>query len=362
MKKRRALLKLAAACAASLALCACGQDRSLGQRAIVKAVYLDESGGAYHAGLAVFLCEPNSDTASVQGEAKIYTGEGASMDEALRDAEQKQNKTPFYAQNELLFLGPGALRRDVTPYLAYFGQENAARPNLSVFAVDLTQREFSRCDDTITDVVREGGRIVQETALGAGPARGIYELAAPQGQRADGWLPVLSFGEDSEDFIGVRELVLLEDGRAGERLEEEAMSTALLLAGKQDTVSFSGSDGGEPLAFTTQPLTLTHSVENTQEGPVLTVRAAGRLRSVSLGAGELHGRQAQQAAHRVCRFLQRTAEALGERTFARGNDVFHHAWWLRQRDAAQVQAMQRAGTLWQPGRVQYVFDLRVQPE
>ena len=35
-------------------LCGCKQSRSLGERAIVKMVYLDESGGQVQAGLVVF--------------------------------------------------------------------------------------------------------------------------------------------------------------------------------------------------------------------------------------------------------------------------------------------------------------------
>ena len=113
-------------------LCGCKQSRSLGERAIVKMVYLDESGGQVQAGLVVFTCAPNSDTASVEGQAKIYTAQGKSIEEALYKAEQQQNKKPFYAQNEILLLGPGAAR-NVTPYLSYFADENAARPNLAAF-------------------------------------------------------------------------------------------------------------------------------------------------------------------------------------------------------------------------------------
>ena len=121
-------------------LCGCKQSRSLGERAIVKMVYLDESGGQVQAGLVVFTCAPNSDTASVEGQAKIYTAQGKSIEEALYKAEQQQNKKPFYAQNEILLLGPGAAR-NVTPYLSYFADENAARPNLAAFLTPLTAEE-----------------------------------------------------------------------------------------------------------------------------------------------------------------------------------------------------------------------------
>ena len=43
-------------------LCGCKQSRSLGERAIVKMVYLDESGGQVQAGLGGVTCAPESDT------------------------------------------------------------------------------------------------------------------------------------------------------------------------------------------------------------------------------------------------------------------------------------------------------------
>ena len=94
-------------------------------------VCLDESGGQVQAGLVVFTCAPTSDTASVEGQAKIYTAQGKS-EEALYKAEQQQNKKPFYAQNEILLLGPGAAR-NVTPLPFLFADENAARQILLRF-------------------------------------------------------------------------------------------------------------------------------------------------------------------------------------------------------------------------------------
>ena len=73
--------------------CGCKQSRSLGERAIVKMVYLDESGGQVQAGPAAFTCAPNSDTASVEGQAKIYTAQGKSIEEALyKGGNKQQNK------------------------------------------------------------------------------------------------------------------------------------------------------------------------------------------------------------------------------------------------------------------------------
>ena len=168
-------------------LCGCKQSRSLGERAIVKMVYLDESGGQVQAGLVVFTCAPNSDTASVEGQAKTYTAQGKSIEEALYKAEQQQNKKPFYAQNEILLLGPGAAR-NVTPYLSYFADENAARPNLAAFLTPLTAEELSECEDVISDVVREGERLIGMGADEQDRTQSIFEINLSGTGGLDGYL------------------------------------------------------------------------------------------------------------------------------------------------------------------------------
>lgn len=37
---------------------------------------------------------------------------------------------------------------------------------------------------------------------------------------------------------------------------------------------------------------------------------------------------------------------LNQATFARGNDTFHYAWWLKLYDTAACEALLRTGTLY----------------
>lgn len=97
-------------------LCGCS-SLSLGERAIVKAIYLDGTPGSYTASLVVFTCEPTTDTASAKGEAKIYSATEEDIGEALEAAEKEQAKVPFYAQNELLFLGPQITQTGIGKHL-----------------------------------------------------------------------------------------------------------------------------------------------------------------------------------------------------------------------------------------------------
>ncbi|MEG2165522.1 MAG: hypothetical protein RRY96_04445, partial [Ruthenibacterium sp.] len=101
-QKLKALL-----CAICLLLCGCSAQPRLSERAIVKAIYLDQTGDIIEAALVVFTCDSGTDLSSVNGQARVYTGSGNSVDAAITAAEEEQNKKPFYAQNELLLIGNG---------------------------------------------------------------------------------------------------------------------------------------------------------------------------------------------------------------------------------------------------------------
>ena len=142
------------------------------------------------------------------------------------------------------------MKNDVTPYLAYFEQENAARPNLSVFLTTMSGEGFSQCEKSISEVVREGERIADSAAQDGGASRSIYE-AAPSEGKADGWLPVLTFDQEPDSFMGVRSLVLLRQGKADGMLRDAQMQLALLLAGKTDRLAITDTiDGHDAVSYT----------------------------------------------------------------------------------------------------------------
>lgn len=145
-------------------LCGCS-SLSLGERAIVKAIYLDGTPGSYTASLVVFTCEPTTDTASAKGEAKIYSATEEDIGEALEAAEKEQAKVPFYAQNELLFLGPQITQTGIGKALAYFTGEQAARPNLSVFTVPVDAQAFKKLEKTIAQTIQEAERVADDAQM-----------------------------------------------------------------------------------------------------------------------------------------------------------------------------------------------------
>lgn len=335
-----------------LMLSLCGCSRSLGERAIVKIVYLDETGGQIQAGLAVFTCAPNSDTASVEGEAKIYTAQGASIEEALYNAERLQNKKPFYAQNEILLLGPGAAN-NVTPYLEHFTAENAARPDLAAFLTPLTLEEFAECEEGIGDVVREGERLMSRSAEGTVLTQSLFELELSGENGMNGYLPVFSFSKEEKDFCGVRQLALIRDGTPYRMLEDAPMQLFLLLAGKSNRLTVYTQIDGETVSFRAQQLFLSRASSVVKGVPALTVRLTGTVEDITANGVPVEREAQQETARRIDRYLNDLADELNEATFAQENDIFHYGWWMRQHDTASCEALLQAGLLYETAQIKF---------
>ncbi len=348
---RRKALKLTYLLLFVLLLCGC-TSRSLGERAIVKMIYLDETNGKIEAGLVVFTCAPNSDTASVEGEAKIYVAGGRSIEEALYNAERQQNKKAFYAQNELLLFGPGAAK-NVTRFLSHFASENAARPNLAAFLTPLSAAEFSECEDVINTVVREGERLIGPGQGEEDRTQSIFELDLSGENGMNGYLPVFTFSKEEKEFCGVREIVLIRDGKPDGVLRDAPMQLALLLAGKQRSLTANVEIEGEVFSFDTQQLNLTHTASSRSGAPCLSVRLTGKVDDITIDGIPVQKENENDAARRINEYLTLLVDGLEGRTFARGNDIFHNAWWLSQYDAAAVQSLQKTGLLYTVAQIHF---------
>lgn len=340
-------------------LCGCQSSHHLGDRAIVKAVYLNNAqDGMIEAALVVFTCEPSTDTASVEGEAKIYSATGRSIEEAIRLAEQKQNKKPFYAQNEMLLLGAQAVESDVTPFLTYFGQEDAAQPNLGVFVTPHSADEFAECEPVIQNVITEGERLIQAQSAQGSVAHSIYEIQ-PEEEGIGGWLPVLTFSQEEGTFVGVRALLLLEKGKAYDVLTESEMQLAMLLAGKQTTLTLHEEVSGSQLSCETQRLRVEKDVYNNCNIPHLTVTIAGGTRQITRDGETLQGEQAQEAMEEINLWIEQHLQIVQEKTFRRGNDVFKFCWWLRMNDAKTTKHMEEMGDIYKTNCISLASKLTI---
>ena len=288
----------------------------------------------------------------MEGEARIYTAQGASIEEALYNAERLQNKKPFYAQNEILLLGPGAAE-DVTPYLKHFAAENAARPDLAAFLTPLTLEEFAECEEGIGDVVREGERLMGRSAEGTVLTQSLFELELSSENGMNGYLPVFSFSKEEKDFCGVRQLVLIRDGVPYRMLEDAPMQLFLLLAGKSNRLTVYTQINGETVSFRAQQLFLSRTSSTIKGIPALTVRLAGTVEDITANGVPLERDAQQEAARKIDQYLEELANELNELTFTQENDIFHYGWWMRQYDTASCEALLRSGLLYETAQIRF---------
>ncbi len=333
---RSKILQLFVLAMVLLSLCGCSQGQSLGERAIVKAVYVNPlSTGDVEAALIVFTCEPSSDTASATGKAQIYHAQGNNLEEALYKAECQQNKSAFYAQNQLLLLGPGAMQQNISPYLQYFGQEDVGRLNLAVYLIQQSGEELSECTDVIEQVVQEGERLAERTLAQANPSRSIYE-SVPGKEGENGWLPILEFSQEKDDFIGVREAALFKEGVCYDHWNETELQMALFLDGKSKNLALQTQQNGNLLSMKTGALILKKDVTQEGEKMILHLSIEGKVEHLSFdGHASTNGATGQEV-EQVNTCVEDLANAIVKDSFYKQNDVFQWEWWLRLFNAEQV--------------------------
>lgn len=315
---------------ASLLLCVlcgalftgCSTYVPLSERAIVKAIYLNGTHQNVQASLVVYTCKASANTADVTGTPRIYQGEGPTIEKALADAEKQQNKKPFYAQNRLLFLGSDTFD-DVSSYLSYFGAEEVSRANLSVFLTHTTQENFAKLEESIAAVVDESERLTLESRESGNKTRAIHELRYDEKNRFYGYLPVVELGDN--DFTGVNELVLYENGMPVCALREISMQLTMLLTGKANTLKIEVPGAEQDVTVKTQRLFLER--ETAGDG-TFSLQISGKVESVTQNGHVLQGEEEKQALARCNELLSKGTQQLLNITTGRANDVFVCNWWM----------------------------------
>ena len=348
-------LKGALCAAAVFFLCGCMQSTGLGERAIAKAIYVDFDKGSYEAVLTVMDCKPSADAGAAENQAQLYRGRGKTVGQALSQAENEQSKKAFYGQNDLLFLGKGILKNDITSCLSYFAQENAVRPNLMIFAVEEDADEWMEQKDQMDEIVEQSGLLGVKTHGGQEVSTGLYEFFRQEGQGVSGWIPMLTLHENGLQTI--QSLAVVDHGQQTAVLKEEETLLALCFGGKSSELIYNGELDNAPLSFTARGVRTVYEADGTADAPSLKVMVEGEFQEISIDGETLYGEKAKQAAARINDFLQESAKDLEKKTFARGNDIFAFSWWMAQQDAQSVLNAKENGRLYKEQTVSYQFHL-----
>ena len=222
----------------------------------------------------------------------------------------------------------------------------------------LTAEELSECEDVISDVVREGERLIGMGADEQDRTQSIFEINLSGTGGLDGYLPVFSFSKEEKEFRGVRQMVLFRSGAPYAVLEDAAMQMFLLLNGKARQLTVNTQIEGRVVSFRTQQLQLTHTASTAGGAPHLEVCLTGKLDDVTVDGAPVADKEEAEMTREINAYLNREAEMLNQATFARGNDTFHYAWWLKLYDTVACEALLRTGTLYDIATVDFLSELK----
>ena len=182
-------------------------------------------------GLAV-LEEGEGEKGAQTTDLQLYTGSGDTLAQALRQAETSQTRRPFYAQNQLLWVGRQAAEQQLPEVLDYFAAEQASRPNMAVYVADLDLEELEQLageKGLQEDILR-----LESSLSRAGSARMIYEVQLDR-QGAGGLVPLLEPGELG---LTVQGLALYRSQALSGLLEGQQAALAGLLLGQKESMEW----------------------------------------------------------------------------------------------------------------------------
>lgn len=129
------LLAAALAALLCLPLGGCMEAVGLGERAIVQAVGVDTVDGEYR--LTFALADTSGGEKDGTGGKTLFTqGSGATVSEALRNAELQCGKELFWGQNKLIAVGMETARAGLDGVVGFFGASRQTRPNIDVVTVE----------------------------------------------------------------------------------------------------------------------------------------------------------------------------------------------------------------------------------
>ncbi|MEG0877408.1 MAG: hypothetical protein RSF00_01910 [Oscillospiraceae bacterium] len=354
MKKK---FKLIFILSLTLFLCACSSAKSLSERAIIKAVYMDYSNDLYTAALVSFTCDATTDTASVKETAQIYCGSGENIGSAVYSAEQKQSRTPFFSQNELLFLSEDAAKMKAKEIIDYFSREDAQRPNLAVFVTPVTANELENCRDNMSVIVREGERLANgKTEIGN--VKKLYEFNNGTAKGFSGYLPLYSFG-GKEDYCGIKSLAVLNPNGDNLLLNGNAMKLLLLLDNKLNSLEMQ-SITEDKISFKADDINIFYDAKTKNEQPFLDVIISGNIKAISnLNGVFFDKRTANNDAEIINSYIEANGAEIIRQTFGVGNDVFAFTWHMRGLNNNLCEDMINSGTLYSENRVRIKCKFKV---
>lgn len=341
-----------------LSLSGCG-GVPLGRRAIVKAIFVDWTGSQFEAGLLVLDSTPSAD-AEQASSASLYCGTAQELSSAVVQAEQQQDRTLFYGQNQLLILGQGAAEHKTDAVLQYFGTEQAGRPGMAVFTSEMTTDAMEK----LTQEASFAGTILQlEKELLEQPVVEpvmVYELPTGEGG-VNGCIPRLTL-TDTDSSIDA--LVLYAGGKPQTVWQGQEMQLAQLMAGRANRLNCLQEYDGRTVRFMVDSAHIQRRVERGENSPCLHLVLTGTVRWLSASRADQQPDISQDSSQQplseqISQTLAADLQAVVQDAWSETGDAFRLGWWFAAWDTAWYNRALQDGTLRQPERIEVEAQITV---
>lgn len=312
----------------SVMLCGCTKmGEQLGNRAIVKLIYIDKTDTEYSAGICVFNFEPNSDTAQIKEKGEIYIGKGETIAKAINAAEKLQDKNPFYSHNEILLVNKNAAD-NIDDIITYFSREEFSRPNTAVFLCDLDEDELSEKD--MNELVEKIEAVIENKEREFKYPVMVYECDITPERGFCGYLP---FIKTEESRASTGKLVFFNNGKVTSVTEKEKSSDILLLAGKAEKYPVFGTDE-QYGNYVCDIIDINRKVTVTKENnnPTVNIIISGDVRNLTFENSFVTAdKQVKEkiAAQIEKELYIKAVAAVNEVNTATEADIFGIDWWAR---------------------------------
>lgn len=324
MRKKRIAECIALLLAVLTLLTGCTvQSTPLDERAVVRLMYLEKEGTVYRA--LTVVCDFAGSGENEPAAAFVQTGQGKTPEEALQAAAQQRGDKPFFAQNQLLLLGPQLARTETAALLGYIAQTHGAYRDPAAWLWYGGEQALVELKDPMA-FVEQAEMLTKEDPLGCV----CYALEWEQGVPAV--LPVLEVlqteGADSP-AAAVGGLAVADE--TGLRLyREKAILLGYgLLRGRQKEQLLTVENGGSLYSVQLEGLKRSFAV---QDG-VLRLTVGGNGSAAEKIGEELHRKletAAEEQLVRRCELTWRTLTQNGK------TDIFSLRWWARQLGAERA--------------------------
>ncbi len=330
----------------SIFLTSCSAGVQLSDRAIVKAIYINTTNeGKISASLVIYTCKPSANTADVQGEPVIYTGEGDSISAALKSAEEKQNKSAFYEHNRILLFGTGAFDA-MTEHLKYFSSEQVSGGDLSVFLTRATVKEFEDLKTSATNLVSFAEGADSKTSPRGDITIKLHELNFTDDDDFYGYLPVVKIS--GGEVLNADEIILYNNGVPLYSLHEFSVTVMMLISKKLDFLDIDIELNGVLSSVTTQKINIAYEV--TQSGAI-NIILTGNVKSIMQDGQILQDISEENAIFELNKAIEEMGNILMNLTTNNENDILNLSFYSNNKlgvncNKAVVISNLRASAQW----------------